>query len=77
MKKGTQIYLVTIDVGNRVSIETSDKVTVKVNRTQRNTLVNWKDNPNYETDVIRAFSNDNILAPGFSIVQNGVVVYKK
>lgn len=77
MKKGEQIYLVIIDGGKRVSILTIDQEPLKVTRSQRNALMNWKDNPNYVTDIVRAFSNDKILHPQFSVVQDGETVFER
>ena len=77
MKKGEQIFKVVIDAGKRVSIETSNKELLKVTRSQRNALMNWKDNPNYVTDIVRAFSNDKILHPQFSVVQDGETVFER
>lgn len=77
MKKGEQIYMVTINDGKRVSIQTIDKKPLKVTRSQRNALMNWKDNPNYVTDIVRAFSNDKILHSQFSVVQDGETVFKR
>lgn len=77
MKKGEQIYMVIINDGKRVSIQTIDKKPLKVTRSQRNALMNWKDNPNYVTDIVRAFSNDKILHPQFSVVQDGETVFKR
>lgn len=77
MKKGEQIYMVTINDGKRVSIQTVDKKPLKVTRSQRNALMNWKDNPNYVTDIVRAFSNDKILHPHFSVVQDGETVFRR
>lgn len=77
MKKSTQIKRVTIDSGMRVNIlDTNDKP-VKVTRSQRNALTNWKNNPNYVTDIVRAFSNENILSSDYSVVQDGVTVFAK
>jgi len=75
MKKGEQIYLVIIDC-SRVSILTIDQTPLKVTRSQRNTLMNWK-SETYITDVIKAFSNDNILHPKFSVVQDGETVFER
>ena len=75
MKKGEQIYLVIIDC-SRVSILTIDQKPLKVTRSQRNTLMNWK-SETYITDVIKAFSNDSILHPNFSVVQDGVTVFER
>ena len=75
MKKGEQIYLVIIDC-SRVNILTVDQKPIKVTRSQRNALVNWKSD-NYVADVIKAFSNDNILHPKFSVVQDGVTVFER
>ena len=77
MKKGEQIYMVTINDGKRVSIQTVDKKPLKVTRSQRNALMNWKDNPNYVTDIVRAVSNDKILHPQFSVVQDGETVFRR
>lgn len=77
MKKGEQIYLVIIDGGKRVSILTIDQEPLKVTRSQRNALMNWKENPNYVTDIVKAFSNDKILHPRFSVVQDGVTVFER
>ena len=77
MKKGEQIYMVTINDGKRVCIQTVDKKPLKVTRSQRNVLMNWKDNPNYVTDIVRSFSNDKILHPQFSVVQDGETVFKR
>ena len=75
MKKGEQIYLVIIDC-SRVNILTIDQKPLKVTRSQRNALINWK-SKNYVTDIIKAFSNDNILHPNFSVVQDGVTVFER
>lgn len=75
MKKGEQIYLVIIDC-SRVSILTIDQKPLKVTRSQRNTLMNWK-SESYVADVIKAFSNDNILHQNFSVVQDGVTVFER
>ena len=75
MKKGEQIYLVIIDC-SRVSILTIDQKPLKVTRSQRNTFMNWK-SESYVADGIKAFSNDNILHPNFSVVQDGVTVFER
>lgn len=77
MKKGTQIKLVNIDSGERVSILDTNGMPVKVTRSQRNALVRWKNNPNYVADVVKAFSNDNVLSSNYSVVQDGVTVFTK
>lgn len=75
MKKGTQIWRVVVDEGSRVSIMDSDRNPVKVTRSQRNALIDWK-NEKFLMNVIKEFSNNKILHPDFTIVQNGEIVFK-
>ena len=75
MKKGTQIWRVVVDEGSRVSIMDSDRNPVKVTRSQRNALIDWK-NEKFLMNVIKEFSNSKILHPEFTIVQNGEIVFK-
>jgi hypothetical protein len=75
MKKGTQIWRVVVDEGSRVSIMDSDRNPVKVTRSQRNALIDWK-NEKFLVNVIKEFSNNKILHPEFTIVQNGEIVFK-
>lgn len=75
MKKGVQIYLVIIN-DTKVNILDIDQNPIKVTRTQRNVIMNYKAD-NYETNIINAFSNHNILHPQYSVVQNGITVYEK
>lgn len=75
MKKGTQIWRVVVDEGSRVSIMDSDRNPVKVTRSQRNALIDWK-NEKFLVNIIKEFSNNKILHPEFTIVQNGEIVFK-
>jgi len=75
MKKGTQIWRVVVDKGSRVSIMDSDRNPVKVTRSQRNALIDWK-NEKFLVNIIKEFSNNKILHPEFTIVQNGEIVFK-
>lgn len=76
LKKGIQIQRVDIDFG-RITITTNVNEALKFTRAQRNVFIRWKDNPNYETEIVKAFSNDKILSPDFIVVQDGELVYKK
>lgn len=75
MKKGTQIWRVVVDEGSRVSIMDSDRNPVKVTRSQRNALIDWK-NEKFLVNIIKEFSNNKILHPEFTIVRNGEIVFK-
>lgn len=75
MKKGTQIWRVVVDECSRVSIMDSDRNPVKVTRSQRNALIDWK-NEKFLVNIIKEFSNNKILHPEFTIVQNGEIVFK-
>lgn len=75
MKKGTQIWQVVVDEGSRVSIMDSDRNPVKVTRSQRNALIDWK-NEKFLKNIVKEFSNNKILHPEFTIVQNGEIVFK-
>lgn len=75
MKKGTQIWRVVVDEGSRVSIMDSDRNPVKVTRSQRNALIDWK-NEKFLVNIIKEFSNNKILHSEFTIVQNGEIVFK-
>jgi hypothetical protein len=75
MKKGTQIWRVVVDESSRVSIMDSDRNPVKVTRSQRNALIDWK-NEKFLVNIIKEFSNNKILHPEFTIVQNGEIVFK-
>lgn len=75
MKKGTQIWRVVVDESSRVSIMDSDRNPVKVTRSQRNALIDWK-NEKFLVNIIKEFSNNKILHPEFTIVRNGEIVFK-
>lgn len=75
MGKVVKIFLVRISKGYTAALD-KNLNEIKITRTQRNILCKWKD-PNYEQNIEKAFQTPNILAPGFSVEHNGMIVYKK
>lgn len=73
MKKGTQIQKVEI-VNGHVDVFDTNNNSIKVNRTERNLLSDYR-NKNYVEDVKKQFSNNAILADGFTIIKNGIVKF--
>lgn len=74
-KKGIKIAAVRID-GKIVEPIDKDGAIIKVTRTQREVLRNYKD-PEYIQEIKKAFSNDHIVADDFIVIKNGIQVFPK
>ena len=74
-KKGIKIAAVRID-GKIVEPIDKDGAIIKVTRTQREVLRNYKD-PEYIQEIKKAFSNDHIVATDFMVIKNGIQVFPK
>lgn len=73
-KKGQKIWSLYIDRGI-VNAFTKDNKSVSLTRSQRQVLSNYT-NKNYIENVCKAFSNKECLHEEFSIMKDGVLVYK-
>lgn len=74
-KKGVKIACVRID-GKIVEPVDSDGNIIKVTRTQREVLRNYKV-PEYLQGICKAFSNDHIVANNFVVIKDGKQVFPK
>lgn len=74
-KKGVKIACVRID-GKIVEPVDKDGTVIKVTRTQREVLRNYKV-PEYLQEINKAFSNDHIVATDFMVIKNGEKVFPK
>ena len=75
-KKGLSISKVEIDDTNNVMVYSDNGETIKVTRSQRITLCDYKSN-NYIENIIKCFQNPNILSNDFKVIKNGLMVYSK
>ena len=75
-KKGLSISKVDIDDTNNVIVYSDNGETIKVTRSQRITLCDYKSN-NYIENIIKCFQNPNILSNDFKVIKNGLMVYSK
>ena len=75
-KKGLSISKVEIDDTNNVIVYSDNGETIKVTRSQRITLCDYKSN-NYIENIIKCFQNPNILSNDFKVIKNGLMVYSK
>lgn len=73
MRKGTQILRVEINDGIVVAYDETES-TIKLTRSQRQTLTNYKDQ-NYISNIQKEWHNKNVVHPDFSVIKNGKVVY--
>ncbi len=73
MKKGEKLICVETSNG-RVSVRSTEGSNVKLSRSERNVLSDYK-NPNYVSDIIKTFGNPDILADGFTVIKNGVTKF--
>lgn len=74
MKKGKQLYLVTIEKG-RVTAYDSDKRVIPLTRSQRQTLTRYKQKTSYIHDINNEWHNQNVIHHDFSVVDDGKVVF--
>lgn len=75
-KKGLSISKVEIDNTNNVVVYSDNGETIKVTRSQRIALCDYKSN-NYIENIIKCFQNQNILNGDFKVIKNGLIVYPK
>ena len=75
-KKGLSISKVEIDNTNNVMVYSDNGETIKVTRSQRITLCDYKSN-NYIENIIKCFQNPSILSNDFKVIKNGLIVYSK
>lgn len=73
MKKRTQIYIVNID-GQNVSAMDQNCDTIKLTRSQRSILSNYK-NSDYIENIKKEWHNDHVIHPDFTVTKNGKIVY--
>jgi hypothetical protein len=73
MRKGVKLVHVNIDDGRVTAYDNYGK-DVKLTRTQRTALANFKRNPNYVTEVNEAFGRE-VLDEDFSVSRDGKCVY--
>ena len=71
--KGRQLYLVTIEKG-RVTAYDSDKRVIPLTRSQRQTLIRYKQKQ-YIHDINSEWHNQNVIHHDFSVVDDGKVVF--
>ena len=74
-KKGKKIECVRIE-GKLVEVLDTDGALMKVTRTQREVLRNYK-NPEYLQEITKAFSNDHIVADNYVVIKDGQQVFPK
>ena len=73
MRKGEKFIKVeTMD--GRMTVTGVNGSNIKLSRTERNILADYK-NPNYVEDIIIVFGNSDVLADGFTFVKNGVIKF--
>lgn len=75
-KKGLSISKVEIDNTNNIVVYSDNGETIKVTRSQRIALCNYKSNC-YIENIIKCFQNQNILSSDFKVMKNGLIVYPK
>lgn len=73
MIKGTIIKKVIIDKEIITAYDEKDNI-IKLTRTQRNLLSQYK-NPDYIKNIIKEFSNPNILSKEYIVIKNNNIVY--
>ncbi len=74
-KKGHKIGCVRIE-GKLVEVLDTDGSLMKVTRTQREVLRNYKV-PEYLQEITKAFSNDHIVADNYMVIKDGQQVFPK
>lgn len=73
MKKGEKLLTVEITEG-RICAKNTDGSYVKLSRTERNVLSNYK-KPDYIANIKKIFGNPEIIADGFTVVKNGITKF--
>ena len=73
MKKGEKLLSVNIENG-KVTVFNDKGCTVKLSRSERNALTNYK-NQSYVDDIEKLFGNSDIFDQNFTITKNGVVKF--
>ena len=73
MKKGEKLLSVNIENG-KVTVFNDKGYTVKLSRSERNALTNYK-NQSYVDDIEKLFGNSDIFDQNFTITKNGVVKF--
>lgn len=75
LKKGQKIWSVHIENGI-VSAITKDAESISLTRNQRKVLTMYK-KPSYIDLVCKEFSHNDPLAPDFSVIVDGELVYER
>lgn len=73
MKKGTQIYLVTIDQGIITAYDDQQRP-ISLTRSQRQTLTKYRDKK-YISNINKEWHNNNVIHHDFSVAVDGEVVF--
>lgn len=73
LKKGQKIWSVIIDNG-KVTAYTKDATEIKLSRSQRNALADYK-NPKYLENIQKEFCHKEPLHEEFSVMKDGVLKY--
>lgn len=74
MKKGTKIKTVEISKGYVSAKDESDSV-IKLSRSERNALSDYKNRSHYVENIIKIFGNKNILSSEFTVYKDGVIKF--
>ena len=73
MKKNQQLKTIIID-GQMVTALDQNGDTIKLTRSQRNTLSSFKDS-DYIENIKKEWHNDHVIHPDFTVTKNGKIVY--
>lgn len=73
MKKGVKLLKVITKDGHVTAIDTNGEE-VKLSRSERNVLTDYKDK-NYINNIRKVFGNNDAIADGFTMEKNGVIKF--